>query len=152
MSEEPENFIIPLVNIVEIILNSSSLKEMYDNINKYKKPDNNCKYVIPELDENIVKFTKSILSKGYKNTWCLLIEYVVNNIQLLSNVKTIPKNQKYKNENIGLVFSNLCKDLPDNSPYKPFKYDFIELITILNLQFNGLNSDDLISSTPCRHK
>ena len=152
----PESFIIPLNELVEIILSSSTLNDMYnkidDRINGVNEAEENSsenKLLI--FDDTTNKLIIKIL-KSYKKNWCLLVEYVINNVKLLSKNPTIPKTLRYKNENIGQIFNNLCKDLSDNSPYKSFKYDFIDLLDSLDLTFKDLNQDDMISATPFRKK
>lgn len=157
ISDEPEIYVVPLSIIIQLILSSESRKEFmskyYVEQDKLKEiinspHDSPTKYLIPQnspIYENIMK----ILSKGYRRSWCLLIEYIVNNAQFLKNAHSIPKNYKYRDENIGLVYDNLSKQLPENSQYRPFKYDFIELINLLGLKFN-ININDLISATPFR--
>ena len=155
ISSESETFILPLSLLINLILISESQKEFNEKYNEElnKLSINNqtsqfslSNYIIPQNLPNYDTVIK-ILSKGYKHSWCLLIEYVINNIQFLSNTKTIPKTLKYKNENIGIIFSNLCKQLSVNSQYRPFKYDFIEIINGLGLQFNDININDLITAT-----
>jgi len=155
LSNEPELFIVPLSILINLILTSESQKEFYEKYNNeienmtLHSSKNN--YLIPSnIPLNEYENITKILQKGYRHSWCLLIEYVINNIQFLINAKTIPKNLKYKNENIGLIFSNLCKPLPENSQYRPFKYDFIDILNSLGLQSlsNEIRIDDLISATP----
>ena len=155
LSNEPELFIVPLSILINLILTSESQKEFYEKYNNeienmtLHSSKNN--YLIPSnIPLNEYENITKILQKGYRHSWCLLIEYVINNIQFLINAKTIPTNLKYKNENIGLIFNNLRKPLPENSQYRPFKYDFIDILNSLGLQSlsNEIRIDDLISATP----
>ena len=154
--KESEIFVMSLSNLINLILSSESQKEFNDKY-KFEVEKMNCKssiqnspfynqYLIPQNLPNHETITR-IFSKGYRHSWNLLIEYVINNIQFLSNTRTIPKNLKYKNENIGLVYNNLSKQLSYNSQYRPFKYDFIEIISQLGLQFNDIDINDLVSAT-----
>ena len=163
ITRESEIFIVSLSNLVNLILSSESQKEFNDkykfevekinckssiqsNSPFYNQNQNQNKYLIPQNLLNYEAITR-IFQKGYRHSWNLLIEYIINNIQFLSNTRTIPKNLKYKNENIGLVYNNLSKQLSSNSQYRPFKYDFIEIISQLGLQFNDIDINDLVSAT-----
>ena len=158
ISKESEIYILPLSILVNLILSSESQKEFSDKYNaeleklafvsKNQKIEH-LEYNIPQNLPNYETVVK-ILSKGYKHSWNLLIEYVINNVQFLSNTRTIPKNLKYKNENIGLVYNNLSKQLSGNSQYRPFKYDFIDIINQLGLQFNDIDINDFVSATQFR--
>ena len=171
---ESEIFVISLSNLVNLILSSESQKEFNDKYNleleriarislesslnskKSNTPmsesssiNSSMQYLIPQNLPNYETVAR-IFSKGYRHSWNLLIEYVINNIQFLSNTRTIPRNLKYKNENIGMVYNNMSKQLASNSQYRPFKYDFLEIISQLGLQFNDIDINDLVSATQFR--
>ena len=165
-TKESEVCILPLSMIINLVLTSESQKEFQDKY-KFELENLTCKsstnsicgnikpeyekynYIIPQNLPNC-EFISKIFSKGYRHSWNLLIEYVINNIQFLSNTRTIPKNFRYKNENIGSVYANLCKQLSGNSQYRPFKFDFIEVVSQLGLQFNDIDMNDLISASQFR--
>lgn len=163
ITRESEIFVLSLSNLINLILSSESQKEFNDkhkfeldklnyknsNPNSPIYNQNQNKYIIPQNLSNYETITK-VFQKGYRHSWNLLIEYVVNNIQFLSNTRTIPRSLKYKNENIGLVYNNLSKQLSSNSQYRPFKYDFIEIISQLGLQFNDIDINDLVSASQFR--
>lgn len=165
---EYEVFILPLSKLINLILSSESQKEFNNkyeleleklNETRMQKINQNMsessinsspiQYLIPQNLPNYETVAR-IFSKGYRHSWNLLIEYIINNIQFLSNTRTIPRSLKYKNENIGMVYSNLSKQLSSNSQYRPFKYDFLEIISQLGLQFNDIDINDLISATQFR--
>ena len=167
-----ENFLIPFNEYINIILSSSSQVDLKNKINDYLVNYNNIsnnlnnisdnsnddssnsnnnsnsikKYSIP-MDTPNYDFIIKVLNKGYKYSWGLLIEYMVNNISLLQNTNKIPTKLIYKNENIGNVYSSLTKTLSANSQYRPFKSDIIEILNSLHIYLIGINYE-MISATP----
>lgn len=125
--------------------NLNNLSNLNDNNNNLNN-NNIKKYNIP-IDIPNYDFIIKVLNKGYKYSWNLLIEYIVNNISLLQNANKMPTKLIYKNENIGNVYSSLTKILSVNSQYRPFKSDIIEILNSLHIYLIGINYE-MISATP----
>lgn len=119
------------IQSLSITPNIINVSQTYSaNVNPNKILNNISMLNVPEKYKQIYQ---KLISKGYKNSWNMLVEFTLNHKPIFVNGGSVSKKEIYKGERIGEVYYELTKPLSKNSTYRPFRVDYLDILRYIGV-------------------